>query len=80
MSLKSRAGAGNGQHDLRTSRRCGSVVGRADRFSEFRWTRWRKQYVNSGPDRRIKNNDGFVLHDRIVPICPLAEPMNPPLA
>jgi two-component system, chemotaxis family, sensor kinase CheA len=31
--------------------------------------------VRLTPDRiiRIKNNDGFVLHDRIVPICPLAE-------
>ena len=32
------------------------------------------------PDRitRIKNNDGFVLHDRIVPICSLAEVLNLP--
>jgi two-component system, chemotaxis family, sensor kinase CheA len=37
--------------------------------------------VRLTPDRisRIKNNDGFVLHDRIVPICPLAELMNLPL-
>jgi two-component system chemotaxis sensor kinase CheA len=27
---------------------------------------------------RIKNNDGFVLHDRIVPICSLAELMKLP--
>jgi two-component system chemotaxis sensor kinase CheA len=27
---------------------------------------------------RIKNNDGFVLHDRVVPICSLAELMNLP--
>ena len=34
------------------------------------------------PDRisRIKNNDGFVLRDRIVPICSLAELMNLPEA
>jgi two-component system chemotaxis sensor kinase CheA len=32
------------------------------------------------PDRisRIKNNDGFVLHDRVVPICSLAEIMHLP--
>ncbi len=32
------------------------------------------------PDRisRFKNNDGFVLHDRVVPICPLAELMKLP--
>jgi two-component system chemotaxis sensor kinase CheA len=32
------------------------------------------------PDRitRIKNNDGFVLHDRVVPICSLAELMRLP--
>jgi two-component system chemotaxis sensor kinase CheA len=32
------------------------------------------------PDRitRIKNNDGFVLHDRVVPICSLAELMHLP--
>jgi two-component system, chemotaxis family, sensor kinase CheA len=32
------------------------------------------------PDRisRFKNNDGFVLHDRVVPICSLAELMNLP--
>ena len=37
--------------------------------------------VRLSPDRisRIKNNDGFVLHDRVVPICPLAELMNLPL-
>ncbi len=29
---------------------------------------------------RIKNNDGFVLHDRVVPICSLAELMNLPLS
>jgi two-component system chemotaxis sensor kinase CheA len=31
--------------------------------------------VRLTPDRisRIKNNDGFVLHERVVPICPLAE-------
>jgi two-component system, chemotaxis family, sensor kinase CheA len=27
---------------------------------------------------RIRNNDGFVLHDRVVPICSLAELMNLP--
>ena len=34
------------------------------------------------PDRisRIKNNDGFVLHDRVVPICSLAELMRLPAA
>ena len=33
------------------------------------------------PDRisRFKNNDGFVLHDRVVPICSLAELMNLPV-
>ena len=33
--------------------------------------------VRLTPDRisRIKNNDGFVLHDRVVPICSLAELM-----
>ena len=38
--------------------------------------------VRLGPDRisRIKNNDGFVLRDRIVPICSLAELMNLPEA
>jgi two-component system chemotaxis sensor kinase CheA len=32
------------------------------------------------PDRisRIKNNDGFVLHDRVVPICSVAELMHLP--
>ncbi len=36
--------------------------------------------VRLGPDRisRFKNNDGFVLHDRVVPICSLAELMNLP--
>ena len=36
--------------------------------------------VRLTPDRisRIKNNDGFVLRDRIVPICSLAEVMNLP--
>ena len=36
--------------------------------------------VRVTPDRisRIKNNDGFVLHDRVVPICSLAELMNLP--
>ena len=29
---------------------------------------------------RIKNNDGFVLRDRVVPICSLAELMNLPAA
>lgn len=34
------------------------------------------------PDRisRIKNNDGFVLHERVVPICSLTELMNLPSA
>jgi two-component system chemotaxis sensor kinase CheA len=34
------------------------------------------------PDRisRIKNNEGFVLHDRVVPICPLADTMGLPAA
>ena len=38
--------------------------------------------VRLTPDRisRIKNNDGFVLRDRIVPICSLAELMNLPEA
>lgn len=37
--------------------------------------------VRLTPDRisRFKNNDGFVLHDRIVPICSLAELMNLPV-
>jgi two-component system chemotaxis sensor kinase CheA len=37
--------------------------------------------VRLAPDRisRIKNNDGFVLHDRIVPICSLAELMKLPI-
>jgi two-component system chemotaxis sensor kinase CheA len=36
--------------------------------------------VRLTPDRisRIKNNDGFVLHDRVVPICSLAELMKLP--
>jgi two-component system, chemotaxis family, sensor kinase CheA len=36
--------------------------------------------VRLAPDRisRIKNNDGFVLHDRVVPICSLAELMKLP--
>jgi two-component system chemotaxis sensor kinase CheA len=36
--------------------------------------------VRLSPDQisRIKNNDGFVLHDRVVPICSLAELMNLP--
>ena len=36
--------------------------------------------VRVAPDRitRIKNNDGFVLHDRVVPICSLSELMNLP--
>jgi two-component system chemotaxis sensor kinase CheA len=36
--------------------------------------------VRLTPDRisRIKNNDGFVLRDRVVPICSLAELMNLP--
>ncbi len=36
--------------------------------------------VRVAPDRisRIKNNDGFVLHDRVVPICSLAKIMNLP--
>lgn len=36
--------------------------------------------VRLTPDRisRFKNNDGFVLHDRVVPICPLAELMKLP--
>jgi two-component system, chemotaxis family, sensor kinase CheA len=36
--------------------------------------------VRLPPDRisKIKNNDGFVLHDRVVPICSLAELMNLP--
>jgi two-component system chemotaxis sensor kinase CheA len=38
--------------------------------------------VRLAPDRvsRIKNNDGFVLRDRIVPICSLAELMKLPQA
>jgi two-component system chemotaxis sensor kinase CheA len=38
--------------------------------------------VRLAPDRvsRIKNNDGFVLRDRIVPICALAELMKLPQA
>ena len=38
--------------------------------------------VRLTPDRisRFKNNDGFVLHDRVVPICSLAELMNLPRA
>jgi len=38
--------------------------------------------VRLAPDRisRIKNNDGFVLRDRVVPICSLAELMNMPPA
>ena len=37
--------------------------------------------VRLTPDRisRFKNNDGFVLHDRVVPVCSLAELMNFPL-
>ena len=37
--------------------------------------------VRLTPDRisRFKNNDGFVLHDRVVPICSLAELMNLPV-
>jgi two-component system chemotaxis sensor kinase CheA len=37
--------------------------------------------VRLTPDRisRIKNNEGFVLHDHIVPICSLAELMSLPL-
>ena len=37
--------------------------------------------VRLSPDRisRIKNNDGFVLRDRVVPICSLAELMNLPV-
>ena len=37
--------------------------------------------VRLAPDRisRIKNNDGFVLHDRVVPICSLAELMKLPV-
>ena len=36
--------------------------------------------VRLTPDRisRIKNNDGFVLRDRVIPICSLAELMNLP--
>jgi two-component system chemotaxis sensor kinase CheA len=36
--------------------------------------------VRLTPDRisRIKTNEGFVLHDRVVPICSLAELMNLP--
>ena len=36
--------------------------------------------VRLTPDRiiRIKNNDGFVLHDRVIPICSLAELMKLP--
>jgi two-component system, chemotaxis family, sensor kinase CheA len=36
--------------------------------------------VRLSPDQisRIKNNDGFVLHDRVVPICSLAELMKLP--
>ena len=36
--------------------------------------------VRLTPDRisQIKNNDGFVLRDRVVPICSLAELMNLP--
>jgi two-component system chemotaxis sensor kinase CheA len=38
--------------------------------------------VRLGRDRisRIKNNDGFVLRDRVVPICSLAELMKLPAA
>ncbi|AMN40460.1 chemotaxis protein CheA [Rhodoplanes sp. Z2-YC6860] len=37
--------------------------------------------VRLTPDRisRFKNNDGFVLHERVVPICSLAELMNLPV-
>ena len=37
--------------------------------------------VRLTPDRisRFKSNDGFVLHDRVVPICSLAELMNLPV-
>ena len=37
--------------------------------------------VRLSPDQisRIKNNDGFVHHDRVVPICSLAELMKLPL-
>ena len=37
--------------------------------------------VRLTPDRisRFKNNDGFVLHDRVVPICSLAELMSLPV-
>jgi two-component system chemotaxis sensor kinase CheA len=36
--------------------------------------------VRLAPDRisRVKNNEGFVLRDRILPICPLADLMNLP--
>ena len=38
--------------------------------------------VRVAPNRisRIKNNEGFVLHDHVVPICSLAELMNLPTA
>ena len=37
--------------------------------------------VRLPPDRirRFKNNDGFVLHDRVVPVCSLAELLNLPV-
>jgi two-component system chemotaxis sensor kinase CheA len=39
------------------------------------------QTVRLTPDRisRFKNNDGFVFHDHVVPICSLAELMNLPV-
>jgi two-component system chemotaxis sensor kinase CheA len=40
------------------------------------------QTVRLTPDRisRIKNNEGFVLRDRVIPICSLAEIMDLPRA
>jgi two-component system chemotaxis sensor kinase CheA len=40
------------------------------------------QTVRLNPDRisRIKDNEGFVLHDRVIPICSLAEIMDLPRA